>query len=106
MKYKDISWNLMINDEQASFDDSGLDFIAEEIQQGNTSGLFTTDCTNYAMCEELKEKLEQELGRQVDYNVDDNDKGELEDLLKIARRNKDNCVVELVEEILNEGFGD
>ena len=58
MKYRDVSWNLMINDEQASFDDNTLDFIAEEINRGNTSGFFTADCTDYKKCDELKEKLE------------------------------------------------
>ena len=38
---------LMINDEQAESNDNGLDFIAEELQRGNTSGMFTTDCTDY-----------------------------------------------------------
>ena len=106
MKYKDISWNLMINDEQASFDDNGLDFIAEEIQRGNTSGMFTTDCTDYSKCEELRDLLEQELGRKVDYSIDLDDKGELEDLLTIAKENKDEYVQELIEEILEKGFED
>lgn len=61
---------------------------------------------NNLECEKLRNLLEQELGRQVDYSVEDDDKGELEDLLEIARQNKDNHVAELVEEILDEGFGD
>lgn len=109
MKYKDISWDLMINGERARFneeDDDTFEFIIEEIRKGNMSGLFTTDCTDYSRCEKLRNLLEQELGRQVEYSVEDNDKGELEDLLEIARQNKDNYVVELVEEILDKGFGD
>ena len=104
MKYKDISWNLIINNEQASFDDNGLDFIAEEIQRGNTSGMFTTDCTDYSKIEELKNKLENELGRDVDFCVEDDNKGELEDLLTIAKENEDEYIQELIEEILEKGF--
>ena len=106
MKYRDVSWNLMINDEQASFDDKALDFIAEEINRGNTSGFFTTDCTDYQKCEELRGDLETELGRAVDYSVDLDDKGELNDLLEIAKKNNDNYVIELIEEILEKGFED
>ena len=106
MKYRDVSWNLMINDEQASFDDQDLEFIAENIQRGNTSGLFTSDCTDYAKCDELKEKLETELGRKVDYSVEENSKGELNNLLEIAKKNNDNYIVELIEEILEKGFED
>lgn len=104
MKYRDISWNLMINDEQASFDDKALDFIAEEIQRGNTSGLFTFDCTDYNKIEELKDKLERELGKNVDFDIEANDKGELTDLLDIAKKNKDNYVADLIKEILEIGF--
>ena len=46
MKYRDISWNLEINGTQASSDDEALDFIAEQIKNGNTSGLLTIDITN------------------------------------------------------------
>ena len=104
MKYRDISWNLMINDEQAESNDNGLDFIAEEIQRGNTSGMFTTDCTDYQKCEELKQELEQELGREVNFNVEDDDKGELDELREIAQKNDDNYVVELIDQILEYGF--
>ena len=104
MKYKDVSWNLMINDKQASFDDNNLDFIAEEIQRGNTSGMFTTDCTDYNRVEELKNKLENELDRDVSFCVEDDDKGELEDLLKIAKENGEKYIQELIEEILEIGF--
>ena len=104
MKYRDISWNLMINDEQASFDDETLDFIAEEIQRGNTSGFFTSDCTDYNKIDELKDKLEIELGRNVDFSVEENDKGELEDLLQIAEKNKDDNIIYLIREILEIGF--
>lgn len=104
MKYRDVSWNLMINNEQANFDDDTLDFIAEEIQKGNTSGMFTTDCTDYNRVEKLKNELENELGRDVDFCVEDDDKGELEDLLTIAKKNKDNYIQELIEEILEIGF--
>ena len=104
MKYRDISWNLMINDEQAESNDNGLDFIAEELQRGNTSGMFTTDCTDYQKCEELKQELEQELGREVNFNVEDDDKGELDELKEIAQKNNDNCVVELIDQILEYGF--
>ena len=104
MKYRDISWNLTINDEQAESNDNGLDFIAEELQRGNTSGMFTTDCTDYQKCEELKQELEQELGREVNFNVEDDDKGELDELKEIARKNNDNCVVELIDQILEYGF--
>lgn len=106
MKYKDIEWNLMINDEQAESNDNGLDFIAEEIQRGNTSGVFSTDCTDYQKCEELRDLLEQELGRQVDYSVDLDDKGELDELREIAQKNDDNYVVELIDQILEYGFDD
>lgn len=104
MKYRDVSWNLMINDEQASFDDKALDFIAEELQRGNTSGFFTSDCTDYAEIERLKDKLENELGRDIDFSVEEDDKGELEDLLEIAKKKKDNNVIYLVREILELGF--
>lgn len=104
MKYRDISWNLMINDEQASFDDETLDFIAEEIQRGNTSGFFTSDCTDYAECEELRDLLEQELGRKANYSVDLDDKGELYDLLEIAKKQKDNYVIDLINKIIKTGF--
>ena len=106
MKYRDVSWNLIINDEQASFDDNSLDFIAEEIQRGNTSGMFTTDCTDYNRVEELKNKLENELGRDVDFCVGDDNKGELEDLLTIAKESNDDYIQELIEEILEIGFED
>lgn len=104
MKYRDISWNLMINDEQAESNDNGLDFIAEEIQRGNTSGMFTIDCTDYDKVEELKQELEQELGREVNFNVEDDDKGELDELREIAQKNDDNYVVELIDQILEYGF--
>lgn len=100
MKYRDISWSLEINGEQASFDDDALDFIAEQIQSGYTSGLFTFDCTDYAKFDELKEKLEQELGRNVDCAVDDT--GELDDLLVIAQDNGDSYVEDLINELLLE----
>lgn len=106
MKYKDISWNLMINNEQASSDDKGLDFIAEELQRGNTSGMFPTDCTDYQKCEELRDLLEQELGRKVDYSVDLDDKGELNELKEIAQKNNDEYVIELIDQILEYGFDD
>ena len=104
MKYRDISWNLMINDEQAESNDNGLDFIAEEIQRGNTSGMFTIDCTDYDKVEKLKQELEQELGREVNFNVEDDDKGELDELREIAQKNDDNYVVELIDQILEYGF--
>lgn len=106
MKYKDINWNLMINNKQASFDDNGLDFIAEEIQNGNTNGLFTADCTDYPKCEELRDLLEQELGREVDYSVDLDDKGELNELKEIAQKDNDEYVIELIDQILEYGFDD
>lgn len=106
MKYKDIEWNLTINGEQASFDDKGLDFIAEEIQRGNTSGMFTTDCTDYGRVEKLKQELERELGREVNFNVEDDDKGELDELKEIAQKNGDDYVAELVDQILEYGFND
>ena len=104
MKYRDISWNLTINDEQAESNDNGLDFIAEEIQRSNTSGMFTIDCTDYDKVEELKQELEQELGREVNFNVEDDDKGELDELREIAQKNDDNYVVELIDQILEYGF--
>ena len=104
MKYRDISWNLMINDEQAESNDNGLDFIAEEIQRGNTSGMYTIDCTDYDKVEKLKQELEQELGREVNFNVEDDDKGELDELREIAQKNDDNYVVELIDQILEYGF--
>ena len=104
MKYKDISWNLIINDEQASCNDETLDFIAEEIQKGNTSGFFTTDCTDYNRIDELKEQLEKALGRDVDFNVESDNIGELEDILQIAEDNKDYEIYDIVKEILEIGF--
>ena len=104
MKYRDISWSLEINGEQASFDDDALDFIAEQIKSGNTSGLFTFDCTDYAKFDELKEKLEQELGRNVDCDYDNT--GELDDLLVIAQDNNDNYVQDLIEQLLYEIQGE
>ena len=106
MKYKDIEWNLTINNEQAKSNDNGLDFIAGELQKGNTSGMFATDCTDYQKCEELRDLLEQELGRQVNYSVDLDDKGELNELREIAQKNNDNYVVELIDQILEYGFDD
>ena len=106
MKYKDIEWNLMINDEQAESNENWLDVIAEELQKGNTSGMFATDCTDYQKCEELRDLLEQELGRQVNYSVDLDDKGELNELREIAQKNNDNYVVELIDQILEYGFDD
>lgn len=41
--YRDISWSLEINGEHASFDDSALEIIAEQIANGYTSGLFTIE---------------------------------------------------------------
>lgn len=104
MKYKDIEWNLTINDEQAEPNDNGLDFIAEEIQRGNTSGMFTIDCTDYDKVEELKQELEQELGREVNFNVEDDDKGELNELKEFAQKDDYNYVVELIDQILEYGF--
>ena len=104
MKYRDISWNLMINNEQASFDDETLDFIAEEIQRGNTSGLFTADCTDYNRIDELKDKLATEIGRDADFSVEDDDKGELDELLDIALKNNDETIANIIQEILEIGF--
>ena len=104
MKYRDVNWNLSINDEQASFDDNALDFIAEEIQRGNTSGFFTIDCTNYNRIDELKQQLENMLGRDVEFSVEEDDKGELEDILQIAKDNKDYEIYDIVKEILEIGF--
>lgn len=106
MKYRDINWSIEINGEQASIDDSALDIIAEELQKGYTSGTFAYDSTNYAKCDELKEKLETELGRKVDYSVEEDSKGELNDLLENAKKNNDNYVAELIEEIFRYGFED
>lgn len=106
MKYRDVSWNLMINDEQASFDDDTLDFIAEELQRGNTSGLFTTDCTDYEKCDKLKEQLIDLLGRDVDFSVEHDNKGELEELLMIAQKNEDEDVEYIITELLETGFDD
>lgn len=104
MKYRDISWDLTINEEHASFDDNALDFIAEEINRGNTSGFFTTDCTDYNKCDELKEKLIELLGRDIDFSVEEDDKGELNELLSIAQKNKDNEIVDIITELLEIGF--
>ena len=100
MKYRDITWNLEINGKQAHFDDDALEKIALEIANGNTSGLFTMDITNYNKIDELKEKLECEIGREIDCNYED--VGELEDLLKIAKEEDDDYVVDLIEELLKE----
>lgn len=104
MKYRDISWNLCINGEQASFDDDALDFIAEQIQHGNTSGLFTSDCTKYNEFDNLKEKLENEIGRTAYFDYEN--KGELDELLKIAKANNDYKVVDIIEKIFEVGFDD
>lgn len=106
MKYRDINWSLDINGEGASCDDTALDFIAEQLQQGYTSGTFTFDDTDYARCDELKELLEEELGRDVDFSVEDDDRGELDELLLIAKKNKNKYIVNLITEILETGFED
>lgn len=106
MRYIDVDWDLQINGEHAPFDtpDEILSIIADEILNGNTSGFFTTDSTDYAKFDELKEKLEQELGRDVDCDVDDT--GELDDLLVIAQDNNDNYVQDLIEQLLYEIQGE
>ena len=100
MKYRDITWELIINGEHASFDDNALDFIAEEIQRGNTSGLFTQDDTDYNKIDTLKEQLENILGRNIDCNYEDS--GELPALLETAKQNEDNEIIDIITEILTE----
>lgn len=100
MKYRDITWELIINDERADCDDNALDFIAEQIQQGYTSGLFTQDDTDYDKIDTLKEKLTTLLGRDIDCSYEDS--GELEELLKIAERNNDEEFADTIRELLEE----
>ena len=106
MKYRDINWSLDINGYGASCDDAALDIIAEQLQQGYTSGTFTFDDTNYTRCDELKNLLEEKLGRNVDFSVECDDKGELDELLTIAKKHKDKYVINLITEILEIGFED
>ena len=100
MKYRDVTWELIINGEHASFDDNALDFIAEQIQQGNTSGLFTQDDTDYNKIDTLKEQLENILGREIDCNYENS--GELTALLETAKQNEDNEIIDIITEILTE----
>lgn len=100
MKYRDITWELIINGEHASFDDESLDFIAEQIQQGNTSGLFTFDETDYDKIDTLKEKLTTLLGRDIDCSYEDS--GELDSLLEIAEKNNDEEIADTIRELLEE----
>ena len=100
MKYRDITWELTINGERVSYDDNALDFIAEEIQRGNTFGLFTYDDTNYYKIDTLKEKLTTLLGRDIDCSYEDS--GELEELLEIAEKNNDEEIADTIRELLEE----
>jgi len=100
MKYRDISWELIINGERASCDDNALDFIAEEIQHGYTNGLFTQDDTDYYKIDTLKEKLTTLLGRDIDCSYEDS--GELEELLEIAKKNNDEEIADTIKELLEE----
>lgn len=102
MKYRDISWNLEINGTQASFDDEALDFIAKQIKNGNTSGLFTMDITDYDKIETLKNELEKSLGRAVDFDYFKGELGELNSLLEIAKNNNDNEMQDLIQAIIDE----
>lgn len=104
MKYKNIDWEITINGETAKKHADELDYIAEELNKGNTSGNFDIDATDYDLCERLQNELEQKLGREIDFNVVDDDLGELEDLLAIARENKDIDVENIILEILHNGF--
>lgn len=104
MKYRNVNWELMINDETALRHDTALDYIQEELNKGNTSGNFDIDDTDYDLCDRLKNELEQKLGREIDFDVDIDDIGELEDLLSIARENKDIDIENLILEILHNGF--
>lgn len=100
MKYRDITWELIINGEHASFDDDTLEYIAEEIQKGNTSGLFTQDDTDYDKIDTLKEKLTALLGRDIDCSYEDS--GELNSLLEIAEKNNDKEIADTIRELLEE----
>lgn len=104
MKYRDINWSIEINGENASCDDNSLDYIAEQLQQGYTSGTFYFDDTDYCRCDRLKEKLETLIGREIDCCVENDNKGELEELLEIARENNDIEIISLIEELLQCGF--
>lgn len=100
MKYRDIDWELIINGKTASVDDDALEYIAEEIQKGNTFGLFTYDDTNYYKIDTLKEKLTTLLGRDIDCS--DEDSGELNSLLEIAEKNNDEEIADTIRELLEE----
>ena len=104
MRYRDINWNVEINGEQAECDDTALDIIAQNLQNGYSYGTFTYDVTDYAICEDLKTELENKLGRTVDYSVDNDDVGELNELYAIALKNQDTEIIELLNEIFKYGF--
>ena len=76
----------------------------EQIKKGNTTGMFTADATDYDFCDNLTADLENELGREIDFSVEQNDIGELPELLKIAKQNNDSYVVEIITALLENGF--
>lgn len=100
MKYKDIDWELKIDCEGDDISDSDLEFIAEQISKGYFFGNFTTDCTDYNEIDRLKQKLELHLGRDVDFDYED--KGELDDLLDIAKKHRDWDTYDIIKEILEQ----
>lgn len=101
MKYKTIEWELSINEEQNG---EIFDTIAEKISCGETSGIFDIDITDYEECDKLKQQLETELGRDVEFNIDTNDTGELYDLLDIARKFGDTKIENIILQILECAF--
>lgn len=57
---------------------------------------------DYLQFDRQIDELESKLGRNVDCNY--NDKGELDELLTIAKRHKDIEIVYLIKEILKIGW--
>lgn len=104
MKYKNIDWEITINGETAKENCDGLDYIAREVDNGNVRGNFDIDVTDYDKCDNLKQELENALGREVDFDIERDDKGELNDLLDIARKNKDTIVEQIILDIFENGF--
>ena len=98
MKYQHISWNLEINCEDLT--DLVFEEIAKRVENGETSGEFALDNTEYDYFDTLKDDLETLLGRDVD--CDYNDIGELEELYEIAQRNEDDEIAHIISELLQQ----
>lgn len=99
MKYTTFNWNLEISNGIYDNDDA-MSVIAKEIENGNNSGTFEIDTTNYNKIDTLKQELENKLGRTVDFTY--RDSGELKELLGIAKFIKDNEIEDIINELLEE----